>query len=86
MKKIWLILLPLFLSGCFSVFKSSPIVKHPDAPMLIIEGEGKVRVAIYYKQDNKMIEYGVINIKDLVGFSMRKYDWEAFIKKRSEGK
>lgn len=77
MKKIWLILILITFTGCIWPFKQDPIVAHPDAPMFIMEG--KVRVAIYYKRDNKLIDYGWVDAK---GFTMRKYDWEKFIAKK----
>ena len=76
MKKIWLILLPLLLSGCIWPFNQNPIIKHPKAPMLIMEG--KVKIAVYYKNQNKLIEYGWVDAK---GFTMRDFDWESYIAK-----
>ena len=79
------IIILALLIAC-SPFKQDEIVKHPDAPMLIIEGKGKVRVSIYYKDINKMIEYGWVDLKELNGWSIKKHDWEKFIQKKSKEK
>ncbi len=67
---ILLILLMIIWTGC-----SSTIVKHPDAPMLITDSGWKgLRVAIYSKAENKLIDYGWINVP--IGLTLIKYDWE----------
>lgn len=75
----------LLMPGCslFSMFSSVPVVKHPDAPMLIIEAkEDYLRVAIYDSAENKMIEYGWVEVNDrLNGWTITKYNWEAAIEK-----
>ena len=81
MKKIWILLLPILLSGCIWPFDADPIIKHPNAPMLVMKG--KVKVAIYYKKDNKLIEYGWVDLKEYT-ITMRKFDWEKFIEKKSK--
>ncbi len=66
----------LLLSGCPS--SKTPLIKHPDAPMLIQRVKGsKALVAVYDKQDNRMLEYGWIAIPQ--GWTLHKYDWERFI-------
>lgn len=56
----------LLAMGCGPV-----IVKHPDAPMLIIEARGKVKVAV--EKDNKLIEFGWVELE--AGWTLVKYDW-----------
>ena len=70
-------------TGC-SVFRSKPIVKHPDSPMLIMKAEkGNLLIAIYDAENNKMISYGFIESKEVVGWTLKKFDWESFILKKS---
>jgi len=77
-------LLSLFLAGCFEGFKPDRIIKHPDSSMLILEAKpGYVRVAVYSKVDNKMIEFGWVKADErLIGWTITKYDWESFIEKK----
>lgn len=90
MKKLLLILLIFTittLSGCFVPrgLKSDVVVKHPDSSMLIIAIEKRgIRVAIYDAQQNKMIEYPQLIPFDhyLNGWTIHKYDWQKFMKKR----
>jgi len=71
------------LAGC-SVFRSTPIVKHPDSPMLIMKAEdGNLLVAIYDATNNKMIRFGYIESEEVEGWTLKKFDWESFIKKKS---
>ena len=77
------------LSGCslLRAFEPASIVKHPDAPMLIQETKhGYFKVAIYDKQNNKMISFGWIATADvnLKGWTITKYDWESFIKRKNK--
>lgn len=88
MKKIALILLIIFFAqatGCalFRAFTPPEIVKHPDAPMQILEAKGDyLRVAVYDRLNNRMIEYGWIEIIEYKAWTLTKYDWEAFIVRR----
>ena len=88
MRKLALLsVLVLLFSGCFSFrgLKENIIVKHPNAPMLIIEtSSNAVRVAIYDKEENKLIEYGWIDAATLVGRTAVTYDWQTFIAKRDD--
>ena len=53
--------------------------------MLIIEtSSNAVRVAIYDKEENKLIEYGWIDAATLVGRTAVTYDWQTFIAKRDD--
>lgn len=73
-------------SGCSLLPGFSPpeVVKHPDAPMLIMRVEDRyAKVAVYQKSSNSLIEYGWIELTDSVGWTLTKYDWEQFIDKRS---
>lgn len=74
------------MSGCLDGLKSDNLVKHPDAPMLITETKGKhVKVSIYDKERNQLIEFGWIEINEnMKGWTITKYDWETFIKKREQ--
>lgn len=73
-------------SGCSLLPGFSPpeVVKHPDAPMLIMRVEdGYAKVAVYQKSTNSLTQYGWIDLTDSVGWTLTKYDWEQFIDKRS---
>jgi len=78
----------LLSSGCFSLrgLKPDLVVKHPDSPMMIIEGKGKIKVAIYDPSKNELIEYGWVDLNlkcnHYHGWTLMKYDWQKFIKKR----
>ena len=79
----------LFGTGCelLNAFTPGSIVKHPDAPMMIQDAKGLfIRVAVYDKEENKLIEYGWIPVMDatLQGWTLSKFDWEAFIDKRKK--
>lgn len=54
-------------------------MKHPDAPMLIIQVKGKAKIACYSETDNKMYEVGWIDMRELTGYTIGKFDWEAHI-------
>ena len=74
----------VLLSGCtlfgLEGFEPPRVVKHPDAPMLVLEAKGGyLRVAVYSKIGNEMIEAGWIPAEDAVGWTVSKYDWEKFI-------
>ena len=70
---ILLITLLILWTGC-----NHQIVKHPDSPMLITEsGWRGIRVAIYSKAENKLIDYGWV--KAPIGKTIIEYDWEKYI-------
>jgi len=74
--------------GCtlFGAFAPAEIVRHPDAPMLILEAKGEyVRVAIYDSESNNLVEYGWILSSEVKGWTISKYDWEKFINRRRNG-
>lgn len=81
MKKLALLLLVAALvCGCF--FRPTEVVKHPDAPMLILEAKrGFLRVAVYDTEGNRLIQLGWVRADDarLKGWSVMKYDWDAYI-------
>lgn len=82
MKTFALALLCLAMTGC-RLFTPPELAVHPDAPMLVLEARGeRLRVAVYQADGNRMIERGWIESDDLVGWTVSKYDWEAFIVKR----
>jgi hypothetical protein len=70
----------LSTSNCVAPTKLPPgpaTVKHPDAPMLIAEAQGRARVAIWDASCKCLTEYGWVNLADLTGLTIGKYDWEA---------
>ena len=61
------LILLIALTGC-----GPKIIKHPDAPMLILESKGQVLVAV--EIDGQLVEYGWIDVPD--GWTLVKYDWK----------
>jgi len=55
--------------------------------MLILDVDGsRVKVAIYEAAQNEMIEYGWVDLGGCEcwkGWTITKYDWEGFIKKKA---
>jgi len=70
------------LTACGGLAKTE-IVASPDAPVLILEGKGKVRVSVYDATQNKMVELGWVDSAQLKGRTVSKYDWESLIQRRS---
>ena len=64
------LLLTLSVSGCVR------IVKHPDAPMLIQQGRGRLQIAVYSAECDCLVDYGWVDAKDLAGLTVGKYDWK----------
>lgn len=82
---LFLFLIVFILQGCFDGLKSVKLVKHPDAPILIQEISGnKIKIAVYSRSRNSMVDFGWIKLSDLQGWTIHKYDWEKFIESRSE--
>lgn len=50
-------------------------VRAPDSPMLILEGNGRVRVAML--DGEEMVDVGWIDAADLEGQTVVQYDWSA---------
>ena len=50
-------------------------VRAPDSPMLILEGNGSVRVAML--DGEQMVDVGWIDAADLEGQTVVEYDWSA---------
>ena len=74
------LILSFGLCGCFP--KPPELIKHPDAPMLVLEIKGEyARVALYDKAENRLIEFGWISLQEYKGWTLTKYDWEAFIER-----
>ena len=48
-------------------------VRAPDSPMLILEGNGRVRVAML--DGEEMVDVGWIDAADLEGQTVVQYDW-----------
>lgn len=83
-KTFGILLAAATISGCglFGIFTPDEIVKHPDAPMLVLETSGEyARVAIYEAAGNRMVEYGWVHLEEVKAWTLHKFDWEAFIKK-----
>lgn len=60
------------------------IIKHPGSPMLITDACGaKVKVAIYDKMENKLIDYGMIEVPN--GWTMVLFNWEDYLIENAKG-
>lgn len=70
----WIAVLTMSFAGC-AIARPDTIVKHPDAPMLIVEARGWVYVAIYDTTENRLVEYGWVDVSRLDGWTVHKYDW-----------
>jgi hypothetical protein len=71
-------LLLVSMTGCI---EKDLLVKAPDAPMLIQESKGGyIRIAIYNSEENTLVDYGWIKVRELKGWTLSKYDWESFLK------
>ena len=73
---------------CTGCLPKPNIVKHPDSPMLIEEVRGSAaKVSVYDSANKRLIQYGWVELKELKGWTLHKYDWEKFIKrKKNEGR
>ena len=76
MTRFALLLCSVLLAGC--VVKD-PFVMHPDSPVLIQSGRGSVAIAIYDRESNTLVGQGTVNLADYVGWTIHKYDWDAYI-------
>ncbi len=48
--------------------------------MLVTEAKGQwLRVSVYDREDNSLIDSGWIETNETVGWTISKYDWESFI-------
>ena len=77
----------LATNGCifFKAFEPDKLMKHPDAPMLILEVRGQyAEVAVYSKADNQLLEYGWIDLAEYEGWTIHKFNWEKYILERAE--
>ena len=73
-------------SGCvlLRAFEPDKVLKHPDAPLVILEVNGHyANVAVYSKADNRLLEYGWIDLAGHVGWTIHKFDWEKHILERA---
>lgn len=87
-----LIILTAFIllsTGCLLPLrglKEDLVIKHPDSPMVIIEGEGRIKVAIYDPETNGLIEFGWVDLGSTYnqyhGWTLMKYDWQKFLIKK----
>ena len=78
-----LLSLTISLSSCVIGRALAPeeIVKHPDAPMQILEVKGHyARVAVYDRNQNQMIEFGWVDLTQNVAWTLHKFDWEKHIR------
>lgn len=88
-KSVLTIMVVLLLSGCslFSAFTPTTIVRHPDAPMLILEVKGEyAKVAIYSRALGTLIEAGWVELKVLVGWTVFKHNWAPTPEKLTPGR
>jgi hypothetical protein len=74
-----LLLVLLLLSGCFR----PQVIRHPDAPMLVTGARrGYLRVSVYDKINNRMIDAGWVRGSDVEGWTVSRYDWETYLHDR----
>lgn len=71
-------------SGCnlFGGFRPDEVIKHPDAPVVIVEVKGSyIRAYVYDKAKNELTDFGWIQLtnSNAKGWTLLKYDWEKFI-------
>jgi hypothetical protein len=82
MSKLFVILILPLLIGCalFSAFAPPEISLHPDAPALVLEIKGDyARIAVYDSENNRLIVYGWVSLKDYKNWTLLRFDWEKFI-------
>lgn len=60
------------LTGCGGLQRHE-MLKHPNAPMMILEGSGDVRVAV--EGSDGLREYGWVKTDELRGWTLVEYDW-----------
>ena len=77
MRRFLSLLGSLYLCGCST---ADIVVKHPDAPVLIIEGSGWVRVAIYDRTTNELMDFGKVRLEDFESWTIHKYNWDKFMR------
>ena len=87
MKSLIIALLMIFMIGLMTGCSGTPakpntIVRHPDAALLILSSLGTVRVGLYDSEKNEIVEYGTVDISQLSGWTIHKFDWEKFIEDR----
>lgn len=78
-------------SGCslFGGFRPAEVIKHPDAPVVIVQVKGSyIRAYVYDKAKNELTDFGWIQLTDsnAKGWTLLKYDWEKFIEARNKAK
>lgn len=76
-------------SGCnlFGGFRPAEIIKHPDAPVVIVEVKGSyIRAYVYDKVKNELTDFGWIQLTNAnaKGWTLQKFDWEKFIEARDK--
>jgi len=71
------------ITGCSGTpAKPDTIVRHPDSAMLILSGSGTARVGLYDAEENKIVEYGTVDMSQFSGWTIHKFNWEEFIEDR----
>lgn len=77
-RAIWI---PIIVAWALVVFGCGPpVVKHPDASMLITDSRmNAVRVSVWQKSHKRLIDYGWVSTGDLVGWTVSKFDWDSVI-------
>ncbi len=81
------VLLIAMLALSCALVTPEPIIRHPDAPMLVTGVDGAAfRVAVYDRRTNSLVDYGTVRItaEAFVGWTVTKYDWEAFLLRRAD--
>jgi len=71
-------------AGC-ALFRPPPIVRHPQTPVLITEVSGsKIKVAVYDRENNSMIDAGWTEISGYAGWTLAPYDWEDYLERNAD--
>lgn len=66
-----------FTIGCGGLAKDEMLLK-PDSPMLILEANGDVRVAVWDDEARELVEYGWVELDDQFnGWTIWRPDWPA---------
>lgn len=70
----------LFATGC----TTDTTIRHPDAPTLIVDSRfhplrgSEVLGAVWDSERGELVDVGWLNVDKFEGWTMTKFDWEAF--------